>query len=335
MSRRQIPDYASFQARLKRRSISVSALLAVALVATLSSPAWVAVAVVIDALRLRWRFPLARLLLFGWYWSIIECAGVFISFALWMSGQSSNHVLHYRLMGWWAGKLMTGLRIAMSASIDVDDTDAFEEGNAVVLCRHASLADSLVSAWVICTRRGLSPRYVLKRELLWDPCLDIVGLRVPNYFVDRGSHQSNRELTAITRLSVDLATSDVAVIFPEGTRSSEAKRKRAIDKIRDQSPERLAATEGLRHLIPVRPSGTLALFDGASQADLVIVWHTGFDGLSTFGGVLKALGRGDMQIVFRARRLQRSLLSDINVAWLDQIWAKMDREVDEQLRMSQ
>ena len=44
-----------------------------------------------------------------------------------MSGQSKNQVLHYRLMGWWAGKLMTGLRIAMRASIDVNDSDAFDE----------------------------------------------------------------------------------------------------------------------------------------------------------------------------------------------------------------
>ena len=332
MSRQQRPDYASFRARLKRRSISVSALLVVAVLATISAPVWITVAIVIDGVRLRWRFPLARLLLFGWYWSIIEFAGVVISLGLWVSGQSDNQVLHYRLMGWWAGKLMTGLRIAMRASIDVDDADAFNEGNAVVLCRHASLADSLVSAWVICTNQGLSPRYVLKRELLWDPCLDIVGLRVPNYFVDRGSQQSASELAAVTKLSADLATSDVAVIFPEGTRSSDAKRKRAVEKIRDQSPERVAATEGLRHLIPVRPSGTLALLEGAPCADIVIAWHTGFDGLSTFGGVITALGRSDLQVVFRARRLQRSSLPDVNVGWLDDIWVKMDREVDEQLR---
>ena len=129
----------------------------VAILATISAPIWIAVAIAIDGVRLRWRFPLARLLLFGWYWSIIEFAGVVISLGLWVSGQSNNQVLHYRLMGWWAGKLMTGLRIAMRASIDVDDTDAFNEGNAVVLCRHASLADSLVSAWVICTNKGYRP----------------------------------------------------------------------------------------------------------------------------------------------------------------------------------
>ena len=45
-----------------------------------------------------------------------------------------------------------------------------------------------------------------------------------------------------------------------------------------------------------------------------------------------ALGRSDVHIVFRARRLQRSSLPDVNVGWLDDIWVKMDREVDEQLR---
>jgi len=39
-----------------------------------------------------------------------------------------------------------------------------------------------------------------------------------------------------------------------------------------------------------------------------------------------------VQIVFQARRLQRSSLPDVNVGWLDDIWAKMDSEVDEQLR---
>lgn len=229
---------------------------------------------------------------------------------------------------------MTGLRSMMRATIDVSDDGAFETGEAVLLCRHASLADSLLSAWVVCTRRGLYPRYVLKRELLWDPCLDIVGLRVPNYFVDRGSRQSEHELAAVGALGGDLGPTDIAVIFPEGTRSSSAKRESAINRIREQSPERLFATEGLRHLIPVRPSGSLALVNGAPSADVVVAWHTGFDGLSTFGGVLRALVDDEVEIVFRARRIGRASIAEVGVAWLDEIWAKMDGEVDEKLRMT-
>ena len=66
-----------------------------------------------------------------------------------------------------------------------------------MLCRHASLADSLVSAWVITSVAGMNPRYVLKRELLVDPCLDIVGNRLPNHFLDRGMQTRNGGKTVL------------------------------------------------------------------------------------------------------------------------------------------
>jgi len=332
MGRPLTPDYAALGARLRRRVISVTALFLLAALITVSAPLWLGLVVLIDLFRFGWTLPLTRLLLFGWYWSIIESAGVLISFALWLAGQSSNHRLHYRLMGWWAGKLMSGLRVMMRATIDVTDEGVFDSGQAILLCRHASLADSLLSAWVVCTRRGLQPRYVLKRELLWDPCLDIVGLRVPNYFVDRGSQQTEDELASVASLGNDLQESDIAVIFPEGTRSSSAKRASALARIREHSPERLHATERLQHLIPVRPSGSLALLNGAPSADVVVAWHTGFDGLSTFGGVLRAMISDDIEIVFKARRIGRTSIANAGVTWLDEMWAKMDVEVDEQLR---
>jgi len=66
----------------------------------------------------------------------------------------------------------------------------------LMVCRHASRADSLVSAWVVTIGAGMHPRYVLKRELLADPCLDVVGNRLPNHFGDRGAADSATELVA-------------------------------------------------------------------------------------------------------------------------------------------
>ena len=122
--------------------------------------------------------------------------------------------------------------------VEVEGVDAFVPGPAIVLSRHASYGDSLVSAWVLCCLCGLQPRYVLKRELLADPCLDIVGLRVPNHFIDREAVDGDAELDALSELSVDLGPSSVAVIFPEGTRASDAKRTRAIDKVAERDPDR-------------------------------------------------------------------------------------------------
>jgi len=38
-------------------------------------------------------------------------------------------------------------------------------------------------------------------------------------------------------------------------------------------------------------------------ADVVLAWHIGFEGLDSFGGILKALNRGIPPILFTARRI--------------------------------
>jgi 1-acyl-sn-glycerol-3-phosphate acyltransferase len=85
----------------------------------------------------------------------------------------------------------------------------------IVLMRHASLADSLLPAVLLGTR-GLRLRYVLKRELLWDPCLDVVGQRLPNAFIRRGSGESDAEIDAIRALGRDLGDDEGVLIYPEG-----------------------------------------------------------------------------------------------------------------------
>jgi hypothetical protein len=203
-------------------------------------------------------------------------------------------------------------------------------GPAVVLCRHASLADSLLSAWVVTSCAGQRPRYVLKRELLLDPCLDVVGGRVPNHFVDRDAADSSGELVALRDLAADMGDRDVAVIFPEGTRATAAKRERALAKIAERDPARAATLAPLRHLLPPRPAGATALIEGCPTADVVLAWHTGFDGLDTFGGILRALGRAAPEAHFEAVRIERTdVPTGADLApWLDQQWLRADHEVD-------
>ena len=67
----------------------------------------------------------------------------------------------------------------------VEDAGAAAGGPLLVFARHASLADVLLPAVLVADRERLRLRWVLKRELLVDPCLDVVGGRLPNVFVDR------------------------------------------------------------------------------------------------------------------------------------------------------
>ena len=175
----------------------------------------------------------------------------------------------------------------------------------------------------------MNTRYVLKRELLFDPCLDIVGNRLPNHFLDRGATDTTAELDALERLSSGLLDDQVAVIFPEGTRSSPKKRARALEKIGERDPERADRLAPLQHLLPPPPAGAQAMLRGCPTADVVLAWHVGFDGLDTFGGILRHLGRRPQPVQFHAHRVARSDVPDGDrfTRWLDDAWLQADRAV--------
>lgn len=323
----------SLGSRVRRRIVTVPALFAGATVLTLGIPVWLPVAVLADLLTGRRRLPVTRLLTFGVCWTWIEVGGVLRAFGTFAIGRATDAPTQYRLMDWWARTMMVALQRVAGFGGEIVGLDALRGGNAVVLCRHASLADSLLSAWAIRCHADVWPRYVLKRELLSDPCLDIVGLRIPNHFLDREAVDGGAELAALRDLSSGVGPGSVAVIFPEGTRSNDAKRARALERIAEREPDRAERLAPLRRLLPPRPAGTTALVEGAPDADVVLAWHTGFDGLDTFGGVIRKLARPLPPVRFVARRVPRSEVpaGDAFAVWLDEQWLRMDDEVDEAL----
>lgn len=322
-------DHRSVGARLRRRLVSVPVLFAAAVVITASIPIWAPVAVVVDAVRGRLRLPTARLLAFGVCWAWLETVGVLRAFGHWLTGRARDDRTNYELMRWWSDALVHALRVTIGIDPRVEHVEALVSGDAVVLSRHASLADSLLSAWAICGHADVWPRYVLKRELLFDPCLDIVGLRVPNHFLDRTSGDAV-ELDALRSLASGIGPGIVAVIFPEGTRSNDRKRARALARIGARDPDRAERLAELRRLLPPRSAGTRALLEGAPDADVVFAWHTGFDGLDSFGGMRRRLSEPLPPVRFVARRVARAEVPS-GVAfdrWLDAEWLRMDAEVD-------
>ncbi len=320
---------------LRRRIVSVPGLFFVGLLLLVTLPLWVVLGALGDVVRGRFRLPTVRLLAFGLCWAWLESAGVAIAGVFWITGRGKDQSAHYWLMRWWAARLMGALRLTTGIRVAQVDAECMAPGPVVLLCRHASLADSLVSAWVSTTRLGMQPRYVLKRELLADPCLDIVGNRMPNHFLDREATDSDTELDAVRKLSANMKSNQLAVIFPEGTRASAKKRARALEKIGERDPERAERMAALQHLLPVRPAGSAALIEGCPEADVVIGWHVGFEGLDTFGGILRHLARSPRPIRFCARRIKRSEVptGEAFTRWLDDQWLETDRAVGELLKV--
>lgn len=313
---------------IRRRLLGIAGVCAVAVTLTLGAVVVFPAAALLDVLRGRHRLPLVHLLGFAWCWAWLEIAGIIIAGWLWITLRAADEDANYRLQAWWADRLMGALRSTCGLEAHIAGVEQLRPGPVVLLVRHASLADSLLTSWAI-TQVGLRPRVVMKKELLADPCLDIVGNRLPNCFVDRGAADSGPELASIARMAEGLGPRDAAVIFPEGTRSNDAKRATALERIATRDPYRAERLAGLDHLLPPRPAGASALLTAAPGADVVLAWHVGFEGLDTFGGILEALGgqRRDTHIEFR--RVSRSEVprDDGFTEWLDQQWLDLDGEV--------
>ena len=159
-------------------------------------------------------------LFFPFYFSC-EVFGIIASFFLWLAsgvwmGASRERFLDWNfvLQRWWANALCRGGLRIFGIRIEVEGADELCDGPVIVFLRHASVADTLLPAVFIANPNGLKLRYVLKHELLLDPCLDIVGNRLPNAFVRRNSGDSFR----VFELMKDLGPRDGVIIYPEGTR---------------------------------------------------------------------------------------------------------------------
>jgi hypothetical protein len=75
---------------------------------------------------------------------------------------------------------------------------------------------------------------------------------------------------------------DALLIVPEGGNFTEARRLRAIDRLRGRGMEEQARrAEALRNVLPPRSGGVAAALQSAPHADVVFVAHTGLEHLST------------------------------------------------------
>lgn len=307
------------------------ALLAVAL--TVLAPVWLPVLFVVDLGRGRWRFPLVRFVSFGVLWAWLETIGLSAAAVLFLVGQAKNQSLNYSLQGWWTRNVVRALRLTVGVHIEVEGFSELGPGPFVAFCRHASLADSVMSAWVLTDHAHLKPRYVLKKELKLDPCLDVVGHRLPNYFIDRASSNVTSELQGIEQMAAGLSDSEVAVIFPEGSRANPAKREKALAKLMQRSPERAKRLQSLQFLLPPKPAGASALLSAVPHANVITMWHSGFDGLDTFKGIVHHLARRAIRVHVKITEHHRSTVAsgEAFVEWLDTQWLAMDEAVSRQI----
>lgn len=312
-----------------RRPMMTLAVASMAIMLLVALPLWVPLLLIADVLRAKWRLPLIRFTAFGLLWAWLETLGLCGAFLVWVAGQSRNQSVNYRLQRWWTRGVIGALSVTVGLHIDVEGAENLGDGPFIALCRHASLADSIMSAWVFITKADLRPRYVLKKELQLDPCLDVVGHRLPNYFLNRQSSDVSTELQGLSRMAEGLARRDIAVIFPEGTRANDVKRSNILSRLSERSPERAQRLKGLQYLMAPKTAGVTSLLAAVPNAKVITMWHAGFDGMDTFRGIVKHLARSAVRVQVKVTEHQRATVAtgEAFVAWLDEQWCAMDAAV--------
>jgi 1-acyl-sn-glycerol-3-phosphate acyltransferase len=316
-----------------RRALTLPSLLLVTVAWVSLLPITLAAAAVADLAR-GGPWPVVRCCVYFTLYLSCEAAGVVAAFVLWLTSGPWTGTARARylrrnvaLQTRWATALYRGAERVFALHTVVEGDDAIASGPMLVLSRHVSQADTLLPVVYVTGRHGIALRYVLKRELLWDPCLDIVGHRLPNAFVQRGSGDSAREVAAVQRLLEDLGPTDGVLIYPEGTRFTSAKRARVLEKLATRAtPEILARARSLRRVLPPHVGGPLGLLERNPNVDVVLCAHTGLEAAGSPRDLLRGgLVGSTVRVRFwRVPYAEIPAGNDARTRWLYELWQRID-----------
>jgi 1-acyl-sn-glycerol-3-phosphate acyltransferase len=238
----------------------------------------------------------------------------------------------YDLRIHWCRSHLAGVRVLFGLAIEVEGIEQAGPGPILLMMRHASIIDNALPDAIVGHAHGLGLRFVLKRELQMLPTIDIGGRWVPTNFVQRASADSEGEIARLRALARDLGRGEGVMIYPEGTRASPGKIARAKEIIAERQPEIAPLAAGLRHVLPPRLGGTLALLEESPGTDVVVCAHVGLDGFAKISDIWSG---GLVGTTVRVR-LWRFPAAEIptdrsgRVAWLYERWHEVDDWIDAQ-----
>ncbi|MDH3470503.1 MAG: lysophospholipid acyltransferase family protein [Acidimicrobiia bacterium] len=335
-----MPDYDRRSAKVRRRLVTIPRHVLGLIVVTITLPLLLVAALIFDLVRwasTRRRFMASRLVLFLWVYLFLGVLGVIaFGFGWLLSGfglrRDALVASAYPVQTRWATALFNAGKVLFRLSFEVTGDDAAKPGPIIMLMNHASLLDVVLPITVVAGPHRMRLRYLLKRELLTDPAIDIGGLRLPNYFVDRRAATLG-ESSAIRQLATGIGERDGVLIYPEGTRFTPAKLERALKRLAKSDPEHLEAARKLRHVLPPRPAGTLAALDGSPDADVVFAAHVGLTGLAEISDFWSGaiIGREVKMSLWRVPRSSIPEDRKGRLDWLIEQWQRVDDWVDEAL----
>ncbi len=287
-----------------------------------------------------WR-PL-RIAAYTLLWMQREVVAIAVCAALWVSclgrtGTPPMQARHYRLMRWFLRSARRWGERLLDVTVRVSD-----DGRAVsmlsanrrpllVFSRHSGPGDTFYLVDMLMDRFGRRPRIVMKEILELDPCIDLAGNRVPNYFVPPPLRRRDGSWErSIAHIAATLGPNGALLLFPEGGNFSEERRRRRLAGLlrRGRREEALRAA-AMHHVIAPEPGGALTAVRAAPDADVILVAHSGLSGLGDSGGIF---ARAPIDQVFRVHlwHVDRAGIpagEEPQRQWLLDCWQRIDQWV--------
>ena len=296
---------------------------------TLFLPLTLILAFFADIIRIK-KFSITRGVLFLFIYLSSEIVGILSAFFIWLFYARDKDLFRQKnfiLQSKWTSFLAQASFKLFDIKLELEGQDEIGTGPVIVFMRHTSVADTIIPAVFISVPNNIILRYVLKKELLFDPCLDIVGNRLKNYFVNRKSENTAEEVKKVGLLAKDLKNGEGVLIYPEGTRFSQSKYNKIIEKLKQNNDlEMLERALALKNVLPPRLGGTLELLNNNKNADIVFCSHTGLEGSASFSKFINGkLINQTLKIKFWKIPFENiPTEKEQQITWLYENWQKVD-----------
>ncbi len=324
-----------FASRWKRRVRTIPLMLGATIVGVLTSPAILVGAAIVDVRNRRFRFPSVRVALFLLQYGINDSIEILLAPVYWLRAgcgtrlrQPTSVARHERLQRWSIDVLARRAERLLGIRLDVDPASraALTPGPVVVLCRHVNIVDASLPA-LLYQRLGYRTRGVIMAELLADPGFDLIYSRTGSIFIPRDNGPEAIAMVRDIGQSIDSTTA--VVIFPEGRLFRPDRLERAVERLVLANPERATRLAPLRHVLPPRPGGVLALIN-TIPADVVVMAHHGLDQYASFAELARAVPlRNPIRVTaWRVPAAQIPNDDGQRIAWLDEQWLHADEWID-------
>lgn len=311
-------------------------MLGVTVVALWVSPAILVAVAIADLVRWRVRFPTVRMALFLLQYGINDSIEILLAPVYWMLAgfgtrldRPASIARHERLQRWSIDVLARRAEVLLGLRLDIDQasTAALTPGPVIVLCRHVNIFDASLPT-LLYQRLGFRTRGVIMAELLADPGFDLIYARTGSVFIPR---DNGPEAVAMVRaISQTIDSTTAVVIFPEGRLFRPDVLERAKDRLALENPERAARLAPLENALPPRPGGVLALLESIS-ADVVVITHSGLEQYASFSDLARSVPlRSPVRVTaWRVPRVQIPDSDADRIAWLDELWLRVDKSVSD------